>query len=268
MYTIVDDVMINALSEFMLSSFIYDEFMKHKPDKVVDVLVPTQPNIVYQFHSYENTIDEVEKPHIRQRIFIPDHDDTLFWCLFIHKFGKEEYNLIGSKYKNHEIKEKMKIVDYLNENKSALKSMKITKSATQEIMGKLMTNITTDLQVVHGICAYYKLHILVVSSSNKSYIEYNYSENDITDKNDILVIFKSHSLLSNSRCKYSLKFKVSTIDIINDFIRFESFDKPFNGISTYKLPELEIIHKKLGLEIVKKNKTDIFSQINLAVAKN
>jgi hypothetical protein len=106
----------------------------------------------------------------------------------------------------------------------------------------------------------------VVSNSKKSYIEYNYSENDDTDENDILVIYKSNSLLSNSRCKYSIKSSIITTNIICDFVRFVSFDKPFNGISTYKLPDLELIHKKLGLEIVKKNKIELFSQINLAVA--
>jgi hypothetical protein len=220
---------------------------------------------VYQIQSYI-PIKVVFDTHCNLKTFIPEQDDTLFWCLFIHKFGRKEYNLIGTKYKNHEIKEKKKIVDYLNENKNALKSMKITKTATQEIMGKLMTNVTTDLQVVHGICAYYKLHIIVVSNSKKSYIEYNYSENDDTDENDILVIYKSNSLLSNSRCKYSIKSSIITTNIICDFVRFVSFDKPFNGISTYKLPDLELIHKKLGLEIVKKNKIELFSQINLAVA--
>ncbi len=274
MYTIVDDVLMNRFSEFVLTTVIYNDFMTYKPEVVQtasrlgsfaqqncqNVIVETKPFIIH------SSIVEVEKPRSKQRIFIPEQDDTLFWCLYIHKFGEKEYNLIGSKYKNHEIKEKMKIVEYLNENKSALKSMKITKSATQEIMGKLMTNITTDLQVVHGICAYYKLRIIVVCNSKKSYIEYNYTENDVADENDILVVYKSNSLLSNSRCRYSIKFGVFSKDIIDDFVRFVSFDKPFNGISAYKLPELEIIHEKLGLEIVKKNKIELFSQINLAVA--
>ena len=275
MYTIVDDIMVNNFSKFVLSADIYNDFMTYKPELAVNVIVETKPEpahdmmvetkpvVLYQLPS---SIVEIKKERSKQRIFTPEQDDTLFWCLFIHRFGEKEYNIIGSKYKNHEIKEKMKIVDYLIENKSALKSMKITKSATQEIMGKLMTNSFTDLQVVHGICAYYKLHVIVVSNSKKSYIEYDYSENDVTDENDILVIYKSRSLLSNSRCKYSIKFEVNTKDIINDFVRFVSFDKPFNGISTYKLPDLEIIHEKLGLEIIKKNKIELFSQINLAVA--
>lgn len=268
MYTIVDDVLLSKLSEFILSPVRYNEFMLMKPESEPEpeqehVHIKMNP-IVYQIEPYVQSIDVKQR---NPKTFIPEQDDTLFWCLFIHKFGKDEYNLIGSKYKNYEIKEKMKVVEYLNENKNALKCMKITKTATQEIMGKLMTNITTDLQVVHGICAYYKLHIIVVCNSKKSYIEYNYSENDdVSDENDILVIYKSNSLLSNSRCRYSIKFGIIAKDIINDFVRFVSFDKPFNGISTYKLPELEIIHEKLGLEVVKKNKIELFSQINLAVA--
>lgn len=256
MYTIVDDVLLSKLSEFILSSVRYNEFLLMKPE-------PEHGHNPIVIQSY---IPSIKVEQRTRKTFIPEHDDALFWCLFIHKFGIEEYNLIGSKYKNYEIKEKMTIVQYLNENKNALKSMKITKTATQEIMGKLMTNNTTDLQVVHGICAYYKLHIIVVCNSKKSYVEYNYSENDVSIENDILVVFKGNSLLSNSRCRYSIKFGVIAKDIINDFVRFVSFDKPFNGISTYKLPELEIIHEKLGLEIVKKNKIELFSQINLAVA--
>jgi hypothetical protein len=283
MYTIVDDILLSKLSEFVLSPMIYNDFMllKQKPEPEP---IKMKPSVLYQIQPYlppieianevgnvYATLDLAHKPIIvvkqhTHKTFIPAQDDTLFWCLFIHKFGNEEYNLIGSKYKNYEIKEKMKIVEYLNENKNVLKCMKITKTATQEIMGKLMTNNTTDLQVVHGICAYYKLHIIIVCNTKKSYIEYNYSENDIKDDNDILVIYKSHSLLSNSRCKYSIKVGVIVKDIINNYVRFVSFDKPFNGISTYKLPELEFIHEKLGLEIVKKNKIELFSQINLAVA--
>ena len=311
MYSIVDDILLSRLSEFILSPTIYNEFMLMKPEpkptpiKIKPIVYQFQPQLppieieVFQHSGNLNFIRPADKIEVgkddlvvhatleltetKSKLFhktklykpfvinkqrtqkTPEQDDTLFWCLFIQKFGKEEYNLIGSKYKNFEIQEKMKIVEYLNENKNALKCMKITKTATQEIMGKLMTNITTDLQVVHGICAYYKLHIIVVCNSKKSYIEYKYSEND-TDVNDILVVFKSNSLLSNSRCKYSIKFDVIAKDIINDFVKFVSFDKPFNGISTYKLPELEIIHEKLGLEIVKKNKIELFSQINLAVA--
>lgn len=264
MYSTVDNILLSKFSEFILSPSVYNEFLaiKTEPEPEPEHKIKS---IVSQIKPYFPPIGVIDKQHT-QKTFIPEQDDTLFWCLFIHKFGKEEYDLIGSKYKNHEIEEKKKIVEYLNENKNALKSMKITKTATQEIMGKLMTNNTTDLQVVHGICAYYKLHIIVVCNSKRSYIEYNYSENDDTDENDILVIFKSHSLLSNSRCKYSIKIGVITKDIINDFVRFVSFDKPFNGISTYKLSNLEIIHEKLGLKIMKKNKIEVFNQINLAVA--
>ena len=38
-----------------------------------------------------------------------------------------------------------------------------------------------------------------------SYIEYDYSENDVTDKNDILVIFKSHDALRNNATKHNTK---------------------------------------------------------------
>jgi hypothetical protein len=51
------------------------------------------------------------------------------------------------------------------------------------------------------------------------------------------------------------------------YVKFESFDKPFNSGSMYKLSDLEIISKKLGLEGgIKRKKSEIYKLINVAVA--
>jgi hypothetical protein len=196
--------------------------------------------------------------------FTPTQEDTLFWCLFVHNFGEIEYYQIETKYKNYEIKEKHKIVEYLKSNKIALKNNKITKAGSEEIMSKLLSCNITDLQSINGVCAYYKMDVIIANKSNRTYIEYNYSESD-TKIDNTFVVFKSNSLLSTSKCKYSINLKCDTLNIKNEFVKFESFDKPFNGISTYKLIDLETISKKLGLDVVKGKKSEIYKQINVAV---
>lgn len=270
-YENVNIELFNNLSKHILSRVVYDEFVtsidnqeeisNDKNSVHLPFLPMKEMMVVENVESYAN------------RLFTPKQEDTLFWCLFIHKFGEMEYNLIQTKYKNKEIIEKMKIVDYLNNNRTVLKSKKITKSATQEIMGKLMINSNTDLQSAHGICAFYNLHICVVSNSKRSYIEYNYSlESDNNEKSEILLIYKSGSLLSVSKSRYSIRVgtKTELSNITSDFIKFESFDKPFNGISSYKLSDLETFRKMLGLSDIIKNenkkKSDIYSEINIAVA--
>ena len=133
-------------------------------------------------------------------------------------------------------------------------------------MGKLMSCNISDLKSLHGICAYYKINVLVVNKIKRTYISYNYSESDNIEKDEkVIVVYKSNSLLTLTRCKYSISSICETSSIIENYVKFESFDKPFNGISSYKLIDLENINKKLGLE-TKRKKSEIYREINIAVA--
>ena len=213
-YENVHTELFNNLSKHILSRAVYDGF------------VASIDNITVNNHQAEISNDKnspsLPMMVVEKVVFTPKQENTLFWCLFIHKFGETEYNLTQTKYKNQEIIEKMKIVDYLNNNRTALKGHKITKSATQEIMGKLMINSNTDLQSAHGICAFYNMHIYVVSNSKRTYIEYNYTgESDDHEKNEILLIYKSGSILSESKSRYSIrvgtKTELSNITTISPF---------------------------------------------------
>ena len=132
-------------------------------------------------------------------------------------------------------------------------------------------NRNTDLQSFHGICAFYNLHIFVVNNNKRTYIDYDYSvECDDNSESNILAIYKSGSLLSDSKSTYSINLSNSNREILNitsNFIKFKSYDKPFNGLSSYKLEDLKTFHKILGLaEGNKKRKSEVYSEINIAVA--
>ena len=132
-------------------------------------------------------------------------------------------------------------------------------------------NRNTDLQSFHGICAFYNLRIFVVNNNKRTYIDYDYLvECDDYNENNILLIYKSGSLLSDSKSTYSMKLsnpKSEILNITSNFIKFESYNKPFHGLSSYKLADLKKIHKILGLaEGNKKRKCEFYSEINIAVA--
>jgi hypothetical protein len=254
--------LINNLSKHVLSPVVYHDF-------ITSIGVDINDEFLSKVENLQTTSEERRELH--EERYIPMQEDTLFWCAFIHKFGKSEYDLIRTKYKNHEIAEKKKIVDCLIKHKNVLKLKKICKSDTQEIMGKLMINRNTDLQSFHGICAFYNLRIFVVNNNKRTYIDYDYSvECDDDNESNILVIYKSGSLLSESKSTYSMKLSNSKSEILNimsNFIKFKSYDKPFNGLSSYKLADLIKIRKILGLaEGNKKRKSEVFSEINIAVA--
>lgn len=265
-YKTVDVELLNNLSSHILTSDVYEKFIQKNSETVLEKCVEPiiMNDIEINITKFDNLVSNVQKINMLE--FIPKHDDTLFWCIFILHFGKVEYELINTKYKNFEINEKMKMVEYLKSNKNVLKKRKISKVETQEIMGKMMSSNITDLQCLHGLCAYYNIHVIIANRHNKTYISYDYSENDNKIYNKIIVVHRSTALLSTTKCKYFIYSNDEVSNIIDNYVKFESFNKPFNGISMYKLVDLEIIRKKLGLEENKNKKSEIYKQINVAVA--
>ena len=73
-------------------------------------------------------------------IIYPKCTDTLFWCMYIAKYGYAEYLNIGQRYKNKEIEIKQQMIDTIKKTPSILKNgpRKITNVEIQEIMAELM----------------------------------------------------------------------------------------------------------------------------------
>ena len=93
----------------------------------------------------------------------------LFPCLLNHVLPVVSfYNIHDA---NREMEEKLKIVNYLKQHPSCLKSMKISKKMTQEMMGDLLTNTKLTLVSLHGAAAYYHLHVMIVNTQKMTYID-------------------------------------------------------------------------------------------------
>jgi hypothetical protein len=225
----VSDAMIDKLSKYVLSKNTL---------KLSDNV-----NIKEDHKVNDNTTTLVRQES--NETFYPRMEDTLFWCLFIHKFSKKTFLEIDTKYKNKEIDEKMKIVDFLTDS-SKLKYMKISKTGCQEIRGDLSCSNKTNLFALHALSAFYNVRVFVVNNENKSYIEYNSSNED----NEICIVYKKGSLLneSNSLSKYCVELNVtpSKVTMIQEeYFRFDSYNKALKGISTYKLIDLENLANKM-----------------------
>ena len=224
--------------------------------KTSDYTLPSQPLVkdVLVTHSGEKLPSE--KIHSIVEHFNTDLEDSLFWCVYVHLNGVDEFIEI-QKYKNKEICEKMQIVNYLGKN-SFPKVMKISKSVQQEIIGSLMINKKTDIQTVNGLCVYYNIHLLIVHEKSKTFIEYN------NEQENTCIIYRNSSSLSGASGMYKLDLDVSESkisEIKNNFMKFESYGKSLNNISSYKLDELIEISSKLGLSTTKMTKSKLYEQI-------
>jgi hypothetical protein len=174
----------------------------------------------------------IQKPFLR----IPNNPDSLFWSMYIHHYGYEQYLAIGNKYTNLEMAEKQKIMEHIKSAKYSFKNMnhKITLGATQEIMSELMTNTKTSLLALHALSLYYKVNVCVENTINGTYLEYIFDKENPSDK----WVFLKYT----DRKKYGL---VESEHTKPTGMLIESHDKPLRGISTYKVAELSEIADKI-----------------------
>jgi hypothetical protein len=176
----------------------------------------------------------------------PLEEDSLFWCVFIKKFGNEKYNMIFSKYKNLEIEEKMKVVEFIKNDMNCMKHWKISKVKSQCIMGDLMTNSKTNLLTLNALAMYYKMNILIVNMNKETYIEYGNADemkyviykNKTKKEKYYVILDDDKENNANSEQK-----------IVNNYYRYESYDKPMRAISSYKVKDLEKLAEKHKMEI-------------------
>lgn len=205
-----------------------DEYAEDEEDAGTLVPEPLQKEVLF----VEKPVLPAQKPFLR----IPNNLDSLFWSMYIHHYGYEQYLAIGNKYTNLEMAEKQKIMEHIKSAKYSFKNMnhKITLGATQEIMSELMTNTKTSLLALHAISLYYKVNVCVENTINGTYLEYVFDKENPSDK----WVFLKYT----DRKKYGL---VESEHAKPSGMLIESHDKPLRGISTYKLSELVEIADKI-----------------------
>jgi len=182
---------------------------------------------------------EMYKPEpIVMRGYIPDKHDTLFWAMYVAKYGMEKYIKIGKKYGNVEIDRKQKMMEYLQEHKKSLKCLnhKMTNVAIQEMIAAILANRKTTLSCLAAFTVYYKKNIIVNNETNPTYMECTY--------NDEPPIILTYNKYKKYGCVESADENVIQ-RIRDEKICMESHDKPIRGISLYTHDELREIAEKI-----------------------
>jgi len=195
----------------------------------------------------ESVLNLVLEPEIKpkeQRAFSPKKQDTLFWCSYVANYGESEYWLIGNKYKNAELSEKQKVIEYIQKDKTAFKSSypKLTNVKIQEIMSELMLDKKTSLQTFMALCVFYKFHAIITSKN--TYIEFSPTLNN-TDIPIFLFIRSDDGHFSFK----SLETKGDVDHIKSTHVLIDSDpEKPLKAASNYKMEDLKHMAETLGIE--------------------
>ena len=195
----------------------------------------------------------------------PKHENTLYWCVFMLHYGETEYLAIGSKYKNAEVEEKMRVLDGLQKSLKSLKTAcyKLTNDMSQQLLSSLMVNVRDDFLTLIGYCVYYNLHIVMLMENN-SYLMFSPQPMLELQWNADLPWYQI-------QCRRGARYPVYSVDtqplsqsalndIRNTRVRLHSHTAPLRGASSYRVAELEVMAKRLNLPITGK-KDDLYVAI-------
>lgn len=190
----------------------------------------------------------------------PKQKDTLFWCLYIAKYGYDEYTEIHTHYGTKQLEIQQKIGNYIRNNMILLKNVntRITKAAAQEILSELLTDSkTTSMHVLYAYAIYYNMNLILLHPTTKYYLEI---QSDTTEDVDTYLLQK------DDRQQFSIREAPLTEqeykEIIDTKFRLESYLRPLKAIGNYKVDELYEVAEKVKMDLtVKRTKPELYNAI-------
>lgn len=217
------------------------------------IVKPQTNNINIQF-SYEN---EPKPTEIKDSFFKPKQKDTLFWCLYILKYGFSSYNTLRN-YGNTQLDEKSKCISYIDNNVPTLKScnFRITNVNVQEIKSDLLTeHVYTSFHVLAAFVCHFNFNIYIIHDSKKMFLKFM---NDINTTN--------HILLKDNKSFKIMHTNVPSHELDSHFKNMyclDHFNKPIKGIGSFKVDDIINIAIKLGIDTANKKKSDLYNDIRM-----
>lgn len=217
--------------------------------------------IIQTIQQFESTEEPIQPIPIVPKLFQSKKKDQLFWNMYVLEHGESEYFMIGNRFKNVELEEKKKIMDYVTKNSKHIKSQaqingcKITNVRLKTVESELLMDNKTSWYGFWVMCAYYKKNILIIQ--NKVCLEFlvdSVYDTYLMERNDEGYVTLDCVKLSSDKI-HELKFNKLKIDPFQERI--------LKGVSSYKIPELEHMAQTLSVfpEKEKPKKNDYYDVI-------
>jgi hypothetical protein len=241
----VDDHMQRLQKYMMVSKPTepLEETKKEETPKEKEITKETEKEITKE--TEKEITKETEKEKEKKK-FTPIHQDTLFWCLFIAKYGYHEYLRVEKQHGRKEMEEKTKIAEFVGKKKNKLSEElehKITNVFCQEMVTDLLTKPIMPLLSIYGFCCFYECSFLIINEQEKTFLSFLHKNNSTP----ISIYLKQN--------RYSIHLQEDTeSQSLETYISIQHYEKPLRAISHYTKTELEEIAEKINFEIPEKMK--------------
>jgi len=166
----------------------------------------------------------------REQIFIPNQQDSLFWCFYIIKNGDIKYETLNNKNSLLAKQMKIELVESIRKHKDVVKMYKY------DTISNLESNLANDnnlsINTFFTLCAIENINVIFLRKNT-------YYEMLMNDSDKIYIV---HEIQSQSKYNNKYGFEMGTNEsisnIMSKFFKLEAIDKPIKAISAYKLNEL------------------------------
>jgi len=207
-----------------------------------------------------NPIIQKPNPIIQKpKLFIPNEQDSLFWCFYIMINGIDTYEMLTNKNTLIAKQLKINLVSNIRKNKNIIKMYKFD----------TITNIESNLAYDNNINPKTLLSLCAIENINVIYVnKKTYFELLLNDSNTIYVI---HELKSQNKYYNKYGFELATEEILNNIrttlYKLDIIDKPIKSLTSYKINDLINICLKLSIETINKDtgknksKNDLYESI-------
>ena len=221
--------------------FDLQDYMLYEDNMVKSLRMKIEPksndNMEYKYNKTNNN----NYNNVKQGLFIPKQQDSLFWCFYIIKNGNLNYEMLNNKNTLLAKQIKIDMVDLIRKNKDIVKQYKFDTISNHE--SNLANDNNLSMKTFLTLCSIENINVIYLKKNT-------YYELLMNDSNIIYIL---HELECKSNYYNKYGFELSTEKLLNNlrnnFFKLESLVKPIKSISAYKVNELIDICNKLVIKI-------------------
>ena len=220
---------LNELQDYILD----DENIKQSIATKMLYVKNEKPNIIIK--------QQVKKPEL----FIPNQQDTLFWCFYIIQNGDIKYETMNNKNSLVAKQHKIEFVSNIRKNKDIIKMYKF--DSLTNIESNLANDDNLNPKTFLALCAIENINIIYISK--KTYFELLMNDSNVT--------YIIHELQSQSKYYKKYGFELATDESLNNIkaslYKIDAINKPIKSESSYKVQDIINFATKLAIEVTNKD---------------
>lgn len=243
---------INELQDYMLDNERIQTALKSK------IIHVKAQDVKREDVNIKGTIRDVKTliktQDVKETEFIPQEQDTLFWCYYKIVHGDASYETLNNK--NSLVAKQMKIdlVSLIRKHKDIVKTYKF--DTITNIESNLANDNILNIKTFLSLCAIANINVIYINK--KTFFE------SFMNDTDVVYIIREHLY---KKYGYELSKQEQINAIRESLYKLDKIDKPIKAISAYKVEEIIAMSKRLSIDTIhketgkNKSKKDLYEAI-------